>query len=63
MTEKNSFKFLRFFGDDRDDSYKSRSRTPPNESFSGDEDYHHEHRNRSSSCKGLGNNTMSRALN
>ena len=52
-----------FFYGDRDGSYKPRSRTPPNESFSCDEDYNHERRNRSSSSKGLGNDAMSRALN
>ena len=31
--------------------------------FSYDEDYHHERRNRNSSSKGLGNDTMSKALN
>ena len=49
--------------DDGDGSYRLRSRTPPSESFSCDEDYHHKCRNRSSSCKGLGNDAMSRALN
>ena len=44
-------------------SYKRRSRTPPSESFSYDEYYHHERRNRNSSSRGLGNNAMSRALN
>ena len=48
---------------EEDGSYRRRSRTPPSESFSYDEDYHHEHRNRNSSSKGLGNDTMSRALN
>ena len=49
--------------DDRDGSYKPRSRTPPSESFLCAEDYHFERRNRSSSCKGLGSDAMSRALN
>ena len=49
--------------DDKNGSYRSRSRTPPYESFSCDENYHHEPRNRSSSCKGLGNDAMSKALN
>ena len=40
-----------------------RLRTPPSESFLYDEDYHHEHRNRNSSSKGLGNYAMSRAFN
>ena len=30
--------------DEEDGSYKSRSMTPPRESFSYDEDYHHERR-------------------
>ena len=50
-------------GDEGDGSYKPRSRTPPSESFSCDEDYHRERKNRSPSCKGLGNDTMSKALN
>ena len=49
--------------DDRDDGYKPRSRTPPNESFSCDEDHHHKHRQKSPSRKGLGNDAMRRALN
>ena len=49
--------------DEEDGSYRPRSRTPPSESFSYDEDYHHERRNRDSSSKGLGNDTMSKALN
>ena len=49
--------------DEKDRSYRRRSRTLPSESFSYDEDIHHERRNNSSSSKGLGNNAMSRALN
>ena len=49
--------------DERDASYRPRSRTPPSESFSCDEDYHHEHRSKSPSRKGLGNDAMSKALN
>ena len=51
------------FNDDGNGSYRPRSRTPSSESFSCDEDSHHERRNKNSSCKGLGNNAMSRALN
>ena len=52
-----------FYSDDEEDgSYRQRSRTPPSESFSYDEDYHHEYRNKSSSSKGLGNDTMSKVL-
>ena len=48
---------------DDNGSYMPRSRTPSSESFSCDEDYHPERRNRSSSCKGMGNDVMSKALN
>ena len=48
--------------DEEDGSYRQRSRTPPIESFSYDEDYYHEHRNRNSSSKGLRNDAMNRAL-
>ena len=51
------------FDDDRDGSYRPKSRTPPKESFLCDEDNPYERRNKSLSCKGLGNNTISRALN
>ena len=37
---------------EEDDSYSLRLRTPPSESFSYDEDYHHKCRNRDSSSKG-----------
>ena len=36
---------------------------PPSESFLCDKDSHRERKDKSSSCKGLGNNAMSRALN
>ena len=51
------------FDDDRDGSYRLRSRTPSSESFSCDEDYHHKRKNKSPSRKGLGNNAISKALN
>ena len=49
--------------DEEDGSYRRRSRTPLSESFSYDEDYHHERRNKNSSSRGLGNDAMSKALN
>ena len=51
------------YDDEEDGSYRQRSRTPPSESFSYNEDYYHGHKNRSSSSKGLGNDAISRALN
>ena len=51
------------FGDEGDVSYRPRSRTPPSESFSYDEDHYHECRYRSPLRKGLRNDAMSRVLN
>ena len=51
------------FDNERDDSYRPRSRTPSSESFSCDEDHLDKRRNKSPSCKGLGNDAMSRVLN
>ena len=53
-----------FFSDsEKDGNYRHKSRTPPSESFSYDEDYHYKCRNRNSSSKGLENDAISRALN
>ena len=53
-----------FSSDDKENgSCRLRSRTPPSEFFSYDEDYHHERNNRSSSSKGLGNDAMSKTHN
>ena len=49
--------------DDGDDSYRSRSKTPPSESFSCDEDRHYKRRRKSPSREGLSNDAISRALN
>ena len=43
-----------------DGSYRPRSRTPPNESFLCDKDHHRRCKGKSLSCKGLGNDVMSR---
>ena len=48
---------------EEDGSYRRKSRTPPSESFSYNEDYHHKRKNRNSSSRGLGNDAISRALN
>nr|XP_023874683.1 uncharacterized protein LOC111987206 [Quercus suber] len=49
--------------DERDTSYRQRSRTPPNESFSFEEKHHNERQFRSSPHRGVGNDAISRALN
>ena len=46
-----------------DATYKRRSRTPPSETFSSDEEYRHKRKNKSPTHKGLGNNAMNKALN
>ena len=45
-----------------DASYRWRSKTPPNETFSYNEECHHRHRYKSPSRKGLGNDVMNKAL-
>ena len=51
------------FNDENDDNYRRRSRTPSSETFSYEEEHHHKRRNKSPPRKGLGNDTMSKALN
>ena len=46
-----------------DATYRRRSKTPPSETFSGDEEYCHKRKNKSPTHKGLGNNAMNEALN
>ena len=47
-----------------DDTYRRRSRTPPSETFSGDEEYSsHKRKNKSPTHKGLRNKAMNEALN
>ena len=43
--------------------YRWRSRTPPSETFSGDEEHRHKRKNKSPTHKGLANNAMNEALN
>ena len=43
-------------------SYRRRSRTPPSETFSYDEEYHHRCRYKSPPRRGLGNDAMNKAL-
>ena len=49
--------------DEKDVSYKCRSRIPPSESFSYDEEHRRECRYKSPPRKGLGNDAMSKVLN
>ena len=46
-----------------DATYRRRSRIPPSETFSGDEEYSHKRKNKSPTHRGLGNNAMNEALN
>ena len=48
--------------DEDDTIYKQRSRTPPSESFSYDEEHLHWRKHKSPSRKGVGTNIMKRAL-
>ena len=58
-----SLDFDDYSGDEQDIDYRRRSRTPPSESFSYEEEYHRKRRSRSPSRRGVGNNSMSKALN
>ena len=52
------------FEDAEDATYRQRSRTPPSETFSGNEEYSsHRRKNKSPLHKGLGNKAMNEALN
>ena len=48
--------------EEEDVSYRRRSRTPPSETFSYEQEQRHERRHKSSSSKGLGNDAMNKAL-
>ena len=48
--------------DEGDNNYKQRSRTPQSETFSYKEEHYHKRRHKSSSCKGLVNDAMSKVL-
>ena len=48
--------------DEEDTIYRQRSRTPPSESFSYEEEYLHKRKCRSPSRKGVGTNVMKKAL-
>ncbi|KAL0013339.1 hypothetical protein SO802_000408 [Lithocarpus litseifolius] len=50
-------------GDNEDDDYGPRSRTPPSESYSHEEEHYHGRRDRSTSSRGVGNDAMNRAFN
>ena len=48
--------------DEEDTIYRQRLRTPPNESFSCEEEHLHKRKHRSPSCKGVGTDVMKKAL-
>ena len=48
--------------DEEDTIYRQRSRTPPNESFSYEEEHLHKRKRRSPSCKGVGIDVMKKVL-
>ena len=48
--------------DESDDDYRQRSRTPPSETFSHEEEHYQRRKHRSPSPRGLGHDAMSRAL-
>ena len=51
-----------FSNDEEDTIYRQRSRTPPSESFSCEEEHFHKRKHRSPSHRGVGTNIMKKAL-
>ena len=49
-------------GETDDARYRWRSKTPPSETFSGDEEYWHRCKNKNPTHEGLGNNAMNEVL-
>ena len=49
--------------DEEDTIYRQRSRTPPSESFSCEEEHLHKRKRRSTSCKGVGTDVMKKRKN
>ena len=61
---RSSLEFEYSSEDTDDATYRQRSRTPPSETFSGDEEYSsYRHKSKGTSHKGLGNKAMNEALN
>ena len=61
---RSSFGFESSSEDTGDVTYRQWSKTPPSETFSGDEEYSsHRRKSKSTSHKGLGNKAMNEALN
>ena len=50
------------FGDEEDGNYRQRSRTPPSETFSYEDEHHHRRKCKGPSGSGLSNDVMSKAL-
>ena len=48
--------------DEEDGNYRWRSRTPPSETFSYEDEHHHRWKHKGPSSKGLGNDAMNKAL-
>ena len=61
--ERTPFNFDVSFGGKEDASYRWRSKPPPCEFFSYDEEHHHKHRHKSPPRRDLRNDAMSKALN
>ena len=61
--KRTSSNFDDYSGDEQDVNYRRRSRTPPSESFYYKEEYYQKRQSWSPSRRGVGNDTMSKALN
>ena len=50
------------YGDEEDGNYRRRLRTPPNETFSYEDEHHYRQKHKGPSSSGLGNDVMSKTL-
>ncbi|XP_050290554.1 uncharacterized protein LOC126728835 [Quercus robur] len=56
------FHYTSSSNDEHDGNYRQRSRTPPSETFSYEDEHHHRRKHKGPSSRGLGNDAMSKAL-
>ena len=50
------------YGDEEDGNYRRRLRTPPNETFSYEDEHHYKRKHKGPSSRGLGNDVTSKTL-
>ena len=59
---RSTFGFDISSNNEKDGNYRQRSRTPPSETFSYEDEHHHKQKHKGPSSRSLGNDAMSKAL-